>query len=339
MNSLNRSSPGAIVGGLTTRPDSSSHTVEGTFTMPKMSETRWSASTATGSPGTREVHLRTASTSSSRATVTRSGVAGAVSGAGTAVTAGVLGAMGSIVSPSAIFLSAAALCAPALIALSRIRADEIDHARARNAPADRLDRLARVIDLTKNCRLVAFSACLALFQFGNASLLPLVSETFGATNVANGSFLISGLIIGPQIVVAIMSPLVGFFSEMHGRKPLLLIGLSIEAIRALLFAFVTNYWSMVAVELLDGVTGSIINVMTVLVVTDLTAGTGRFNLAQGVIGAVIAVSAALSTTLSGFLFQEFGRFAGFLTIAAIAVTATATALMALGETKPKQYED
>jgi len=50
--------------------------------------------------------------------------------AGTALTAGVLGMVGSFVSDRAIFLAAAVLCAPALIALSRIRSDEIDYARA-----------------------------------------------------------------------------------------------------------------------------------------------------------------------------------------------------------------
>jgi hypothetical protein len=46
------------------------------------------------------------------------------------------------------------------------------------------------------------------------------------------------------------------------------------------FAFVTDYPLLVATQLLDGISGSVINVLTVLVISDLTAGTGRFNLAQ-----------------------------------------------------------
>ena len=53
--------------------------------------------------------------------------------AGNALTAGLMGLAGQYFAKSAIFLGAAALCVPALIALSRIRADEIDYARARNA--------------------------------------------------------------------------------------------------------------------------------------------------------------------------------------------------------------
>src|SRR5215831_10793016 len=52
---------------------------------------------------------------------------------GNVLTAGAMGLAGHYVAKSAIFFGAAALCVPALIALSRIRGNEIDYARARNA--------------------------------------------------------------------------------------------------------------------------------------------------------------------------------------------------------------
>jgi MFS family permease len=57
--------------------------------------------------------------------------------AGNALTAGLMGLAGQYFAKSAIFFGAAALCIPALIALSRIRADEIDYARARRGKARR----------------------------------------------------------------------------------------------------------------------------------------------------------------------------------------------------------
>ncbi len=51
VKSLNWSSPGAIVGGFATRPSSSSHTVEGTLTTPKTSESRCSGSSTGGMLG------------------------------------------------------------------------------------------------------------------------------------------------------------------------------------------------------------------------------------------------------------------------------------------------
>jgi Major Facilitator Superfamily len=62
----------------------------------------------------------------------RTGRNNAFDAAGNALTAGAMGAAGQYISKSAIFLGAVALCIPALIALSFIRSDEIDDARARN---------------------------------------------------------------------------------------------------------------------------------------------------------------------------------------------------------------
>jgi MFS family permease len=196
-----------------------------------------------------------------------------------------------------------------------------------------------VIDLAKNRNLVLFAGCLVLFQFANASILPIVSEDLATDGAPMGSLLIAGLILPPQILVAILAPWVGYHSETRGRKPLLLAGLGVVAVRALAFAFVTRYPVLVAIQLLDGISGAIISVLTVLVITDLTAGTGRFNLVQGVVGSLMGIAASLSTSINGFIFQEFGRVSGFLFIGAVAAAATTVAWVFLPETKPGQYED
>jgi MFS family permease len=259
---------------------------------------------------------------------------------GTALTAAVLGLVGDFVSARSIFLAAALLCAPALIALSRIRPAEIDYARARNAgTGEAADKWHRVSDLARNRALLLFAACLILFQLANASILPLVGENLVASKAAAGSLRLSGLIIGPQIVVALLAPWVGYFSELRGRKPLLVLGIGLVAVRAVLFAFVADYPLLVAIQLLDGVSGAIISVLTVLVITDLTTGTGRFNLAQGAIGTGTGIAAALSTSVFGFVFQAFGYSAGFLSIAGVAAAAAALAWLFVPETKPEKYID
>ena len=120
---------------------------------------------------------------------------------------------------------------------------------------------------------------------------------------------------------------------------MLVVGIGLEAVRATLFSFVTDFPAMIAIQLLDGVSGAIINVLTILVVADLTAGTGRFNLAQGVVGAMTGVAASTSIALTGLIFDAFGRGAGFLIIGGVAAAATAMVWMLLPETKPEQYQD
>src|SRR5262249_1938584 len=70
--------------------------------------------------------------------------------AGNALTAAAMGVLAIYVSNSAIFVTAALLCIPTLLALSRIRSDEIDYARARNAAKrDQTIDLQRVVVLSK----------------------------------------------------------------------------------------------------------------------------------------------------------------------------------------------
>lgn len=260
--------------------------------------------------------------------------------AGNVLTALGMGALAKYFTSKAIFLMAAALVIPALIGLGRIRGDEIDYNRARNAGrGEKGPDIKNIRELRKNSYLLWFAGCLALFQLSDASMLPLVSERLGQSRLEYDSLLLSGLIAAPQLVVAFCSPWVGYFSELWGRKPLLLVGFGLEIIRGTIFAFVTNSFLLTAVQILDGLSGAIISVLTVVIITDLTAGTGRFNLARGVVSMITGVAASLSTAVSGLVWQRSGATTAFLSLAAVAVIATGLLWYRMPETKPAQYAD
>jgi len=193
--------------------------------------------------------------------------------------------------------------------------------------------------LAKNRKLVLFAAATVLFQLADASMLPLIGENLATSIREHAAIWMSGLIIVPQIVVAILAPWVGFHSEKRGRRPLLLIGFGLEPIRAGVLAVSGYYPILVAAQVMSGVTGAIIGVLTVMVLTDLTAGTGRFNLAVGAMGALSGIAASVSTSATGFLFQALGVRLGYLPLAVVAAAATALLWVFLSETKPAQYED
>src|SRR6266496_2525698 len=112
-----------------------------------------------------------------RAMSTRTGRNFRFDAAGNALTAGAMGMAGDYFRKSAIFLASAALCIPALFALSRIKPEEIDYARARNAgTGEQAKSFQRIFDLGKNRTLYIFAACVFLFQFADASMLPIVGE-------------------------------------------------------------------------------------------------------------------------------------------------------------------
>jgi len=74
-------------------------------------------------------------------------------------------------------------------------------------------------------------------------------------------------------------------------------------------------------------------VMTALVVADVTKGTGRFNLAQGMFGTLMGIGASLSPTLSGLIVHHFGYSTGFLSLALQGLVAFIVLALFLPETK------
>ena len=91
---------------------------------------------------------------------------------------------------------------------------------------------------------------------------------------------------------------------------------------------------LVVIQLLDGLSGATLGVLTALVVADLTAGTGRFNLAQGLVGAAFGVGASLSTSVSGIVVEKFGYTAGVLSVSAVDLLSVVIVVAFMPETKP-----
>lgn len=146
--------------------------------------------------------------------------------AGIALTAIAQGLIGSYLAKNAIFFATAALCVPALVALSFIKPDEIDYSRARNAAYGEGAKLQSVRHLAHNRAILYFALCLMIFQFADASVVPLLSENIGLSKAETSSLQISGLIVTAQLVVMSLALWVGYLSEGYGRKPLLLLGLA-----------------------------------------------------------------------------------------------------------------
>ena len=182
-------------------------------------------------------------------------------------------------------------------------------------------------------------AAMLLFQLANASMLPMIGVDIAHSLGQHAALWMSGLLIIPQVVLAILAPWVGFHSEKRGRRPLLLIGFILEPLRAFMLAATAAYPVVAIAQGLSGLTGAVIGVLTVIVVADLTAGTGRFNLALGVLGTINAIAASVSTGITGFIFQALGPRFGYLPLAAVAIAATALLWVFLTETKPAKYED
>jgi MFS family permease len=254
---------------------------------------------------------------------------------GSLLAAALMGAIGYFLSDRMIFMATAVLALPTLLAVLRIRADDIHFGRSVGAPdhheSTRPRRDARRALLSRP--LLGFAGCLFLFQAADASILPLVGETLTRSEGNKSSLVMSALIVVPQIIVAFLAPWTGRHAQTWGRRPLLLIGFGALPIRAVLFATFTDPAILVAVQLLDGISGTVLGVLTGLIVADLTVGSGRFNLTQGFVGTIAGIGAALSTTITGLVAGNFGRTAGFLVVATLAFGAVFIVWLFVPETK------
>jgi len=256
---------------------------------------------------------------------------------GGVVAAGLMGLVAYFLSFRAIFFVAAALVLPLLAALSSIRPADIHFGRASCVPdheGPSNPPRVRLRSLWKNRSLLVFAGCIFLFQMANASMLPLVGESFAYSKEAISSLIVSALIIVPQVIVAMIAPWVGCRANTWGRRPLLLVGFAALPIRALIFAGTTDPIVLIVAQLLDGLSATMVGVLTALIVADLTAGTGRFNIAQGFVGTISGIGASLSTTLSGLVAASLGRAAGFLGIAVVALAAALLLWLLMPETNP-----
>jgi predicted MFS family arabinose efflux permease len=255
---------------------------------------------------------------------------------GAGLSAAVMGACGYFFSAQAVFFVTALLLVPTLLVLRGIAATEIDPERAHgNLPEQRINKSpADLRDILRKRPLQVFGCCILLFHFANAAMLPLMGSVLTTRTSQWATVLIAACMVGPQLVVALFSPWVGRQTERIGRRPLLIAGFAALPVRGVLFAVVSDPYLLVAVQLLDGLTAAVFGVMVPLTVADLTRGTGRFNLVQGVIGTMMGVGASLSPTFAGFVSDAFGSSTAFLGLAAIAVIGLATVWLLMPETRP-----
>jgi MFS family permease len=255
---------------------------------------------------------------------------------GNGLAAALMGACGRLISNRAVFVLAAVLAIPALIALRYIKPSEIDPVRARGGTPERNPRTlaTRLHGIAGNKPLLIFGGCLVLFHLANGAMLPLMASVVTMRSREWATVLIAACIVAPQLLVAVLSPSIGRKAEKWGRWPLLIVGFAALPLRGAFFIFVTSPYLLVAVQLLDGISAAVMGVMLPLVVADATRGSGRFNAALGVVGTAGAIGASLSTTLAGYVSDSFGSTAAFVCLAGIAA---AGALMVAGlmpETRP-----
>jgi len=257
--------------------------------------------------------------------------------AGNVVAAVSMGLIGYFLADRGIFFFVVALAVPTLWALRTIRASDIDYDAARGAQsAGPNDGTAHITQLLQNRALLIFLVCAVMFHFANAAMLPLLGEMLAKGHGRASMMFMSACVITTQVVITLLATWSGAKAGTWGRKPLLLIAFIVLPIRGVLYTMTDNVTALVAIQVLDGVGAGIFGVVSVLVIADLTEGTGRFNLALGAIATAVGIGASLSQAIAGGIVHHFGYRIGFLFLAAVASLALAILYFYMPETRKSE---
>ncbi len=252
---------------------------------------------------------------------------------GNGIAAALMGLFGTYVSERSVFFLTAFFALPALLALVPLSGvgDGISHARdSKRATAKQHVGFGRVLS---DRRLLILAACALLFNFANAAMLPLAASALTKRAGGDASLLIAACIVLPQVIVALLSPTIGRLAEARGRRFVLIFGFCMLPLRGLLLALTAEPALVVLIQIFDGIAAASFGVMMPLVTSDIAGRSGHFNLSLGVIGLASGIGATVSTTLSGWIGDQFGDPIAFIGLAGGGLAAALLVWSALPETR------
>jgi MFS family permease len=253
---------------------------------------------------------------------------------GAALAAGAFGLASTHLGQQSIFLIAAALALPAAASLIAIRPGPTPPAPVEHmALAHPKDRDTAPWIIFRDPVMHVFALCVILFHLSNAALLPLALSVLSQHGEAAG-FVVPAAIIVPQLIVAAASPWAGAAARYIGRRTVLLVGFVALPVRALLFAVDPGPEVVIAIQVLDGVSATVLGLMLPLIAADLTRATGHLNLAIGAFGLAAGLGATFSTLVAGWIADRMGSGTAFLGLALVGTVATALLALAMPETRP-----
>jgi MFS family permease len=174
-------------------------------------------------------------------------------------------------------------------------------------------------DLIKQPPVRVFLVSAVIFHFANAAMVPLVTQLLARGQGAQHAVLFtSGYMVASQLVFMVVAAFSGKLAGKIGRKPLFIFGFAALATRGVLYTLSHHPAALIAVQCMDGLGAGIFGVVGVLIIADLTKGTGRFNAAQGAIATAQGIGAFLSNSVAGYLAKTRGDDFTFYVLAGIA---------------------
>jgi MFS family permease len=248
---------------------------------------------------------------------------------GNGITAAVIGLTGGYIADDLVLGLIAALVVPAWLALRAIHPQRI--ALPQPSP-DAPSGWREIVHRLRDPRLTVFAVCIGAYHLANAAMLPLAAAGLSRAKVPHTDLIVAISIMMQPLVAALISPAIGRFAEQNGRRGLMLVSWSIVPLQGFLLAILPSPWLLPTTQALAGVATAIFAIMLPLVAADISRGTRRFTLCLSSLSFPVAVGAALSTALAGFIADKAGDAAAFLGLALAGLAGLALLWLAMPET-------
>jgi len=244
------------------------------------------------------------------------------------------GLIGYYISYHGIFYLMIMMCLLSITATLFIKDKEIDHAVAREAnEIEGKESIISIKVLFKDKIIIFYTIAVVLFYFSNAAMYPILTQYLakGRESVAT-IYTAAGITIAEFVMIP-TAAITGYAAAKGNRKYLFLIAFIILPIRGLLYTLFEDPYHLLAIQLLDGLGAGIVKVISVIMIADLTIGTGRFNFMQGTVATAIGIGTALSDVVTGTIVNTLGFHAAFYFLSFIAIIGLLFFLFLVPETK------
>ncbi len=273
------------------------------------------------------------------------GINQAATHAGNVTAAAMIWAGAFVVGPAASIGVLGIMASGMLVALLFYPRDVVDHTRmAGRERRKKGDKRGDTRALLRNKRLLLVMLTVAVFNFGNAAVLPLLGQRLAAEKPLEATQWMAILVVIAQAVMIPVSWTTGRFADRIGRKMLLIAACSVLPIRGALAAISHTPYALVAIEVMDGLGAGLISVAGPAAVADLTYGGGRTQTAMGALSTVQALASALSASAAGMVVVHFGWTPAYAMLAIVPLVGVAALSMVRlhnepGSDKPGQREE
>src|SRR6516162_3832497 len=244
--------------------------------------------------------------------------------AGNMVGAALSGLLGWQFGYFAVFLLAALFGAITVACVLMIPPGSINDRAARGSKEDDPEsKPSGLTVLLKHKALLVLALALAMFHLGNGAIVPLYGMSAVSGDKANGPSFVATIIVIAQGVMVIASVAAMHVAEKRNYWLILLGSFLVLPLRGLFAYFLSGWWGVVPVEILDGIGIGLQSVAVPGMVARSLYGTGRVNLAQGAVITIQGAGAAFSPALGGWIAQWIGFSPTFLVLGGLGLVAAA----------------